>query len=100
MAKTKCHFIRSGRSFPSAEQGCILNPREISGHLLSKYNLNTKSNPCLANYHSDGCENLKNEIVSKCTDSKAMASYTFSIYHADLNHIGLRKIVIKHQYYR
>ncbi|KAK2197443.1 GEX1-Brambleberry [Babesia duncani] len=86
LAKTKCHFIRAGREFPGTNDGCILNPRNITPNMLVEYNI-ISTNPCKDNNNIKECENLKNQIVSNCTNSENMTQAAFSMYHADLNHI-------------
>ncbi|AFZ80027.1 hypothetical protein BEWA_028770 [Theileria equi strain WA] len=91
LAKTKCHFIRAARAFPTVEQGCVLNPKEahsIDYPFLSLRDENENDNPCGKDYYGDECEELKREIVGTCTNKNVMSETAFQMYHAELNHIG------------
>ncbi|XP_954271.1 uncharacterized protein TA20560 [Theileria annulata] len=100
LAKTKCHFLRANRKFPTKEQGCILNPSKFTPGQLNKYLSpnpdNTEDNnseqeyrinPCREDYKGNECEKLKRIIVSHCTDPSVMSESAFQMYHSDLNHI-------------
>lgn len=88
LAKTKCHFIRSGRAFPLAHHGCLLNPTAIDEKKLGIFTEKYETNPCRENYYNNECEKLKAEIVAQCTNPLIMSESAFQMYHADLNHIG------------
>lgn len=108
LAKTKCHFLRANRKFPTKEQGCILNPSKFTPDQLNTYLSNNtgntadnnadqeyRTNPCKEDYKSNECEKLKRRIVSHCTDPSVMSESAFQMYHSDLNHIGnLHTIII------
>ncbi|EAN33736.2 putative integral membrane protein [Theileria parva strain Muguga] len=90
LAKTKCHFLRANRKFPTKEQGCILNPSKFTPDQLNTYlsnNTEYRTNPCKEDYKSNECEKLKRRIVSHCTDPSVMSESAFQMYHSDLNHI-------------
>ncbi|ORM41106.1 uncharacterized protein BXIN_0310 [Babesia sp. Xinjiang] len=87
LAKTKCHFIRSGRAFPLAEHGCILNPQTIDDSALGIFTEDYETNPCKERYEGEECQKLKEDIVAQCTNLRIMSESAFQMYHADLNHI-------------
>lgn len=87
LAKTKCHFIRSGRSFPLSHQGCYLNPAGMDDDALHMFSGSHRDNPCSVGYTTADCEKLKADIVAKCTNPLIMSESAFQMYHADLNHI-------------
>ncbi|CDR95619.1 membrane protein, putative [Babesia bigemina] len=87
LAKTKCHLIRSGRTFPLAEHGCLLNPDVLDDNALGLLGDQYTSNPCRSVYNSGECEKLKEDIVAQCTNPRVMTEAAFQMYHADLNHI-------------
>lgn len=87
LAKTKCHFIRSGRAFPLAHHGCLLDPSGIDDNALGIFRESYGTNPCRIDYDSSDCEKLKAEIVAQCTNPLVMSESAFQMYHTDLNHI-------------
>ncbi|BAM38973.1 conserved hypothetical protein [Theileria orientalis strain Shintoku] len=100
LAKTKCHFLRANRKFPTRKEGCVLNPsvlthEEINGLTVSgtsddagddvEAGADWDYNPCLVSYKGADCEKIKRKIVSHCTS--VMSESAFQMYHSDLNHI-------------
>ncbi|GIX63976.1 uncharacterized protein BcabD6B2_34110 [Babesia caballi] len=87
LAKTKCHFMRSGRAFPLAAHGCLLNPHILADSELGIFREQYTVNPCRLRYDSEECDKLKEDIVAQCTNPRVMTESAFQMYHADLNHM-------------
>ncbi|UVC54083.1 hypothetical protein MACJ_003415 [Theileria orientalis] len=101
LAKTKCHFLRANRKFPTRKEGCVLNPSVLTPKEINELTTRGTSddtggdveasggwdyNPCLVSYKGSECEKIKRKIVSHCTS--VMSESAFQMYHSDLNHIG------------